>query len=386
MQITLRLIGVLLFFVLFINLRSIEAASPMTSTFFAAASIEDGSSIKTASDGDLWPSCWASDDNLYTANGDGKGFDLSAWWASDIAINRISGTLPNLSGNVIAAGNRVGQVWTLGGYNRKPTGMLCIDNDIYVAIQDLNLNFDDAPAASISKSSDYGRTWTWDSARPMFDNYRFTTLMFIDYGKNSVNAIDSYVYVYGLDYNWKDSFTHSVPDPLDLYLARVSKTSILDRSTWQFFTGVDPDKNPTWSPDINARVSVLHHNRNLIPSIGASLTALGQGSIVYNKPLNRYIYSTWTQHTFEFYEASQPWGPWDHFLSKSFGLYPWTEAKHGGYATTIPSKFISEDGKTMWVQSNVCPCGGAGMADYQFTLRKLVVELEGDSVTTVAQK
>jgi len=24
--------------------------------------------------GDLWPSCWAEDDNLYAANGDGKGF------------------------------------------------------------------------------------------------------------------------------------------------------------------------------------------------------------------------------------------------------------------------------------------------------------------------
>src|SRR4051812_28723499 len=118
MQITLRLIGVLLFFVLFINLRSIEAASPITSTFFTASSIEDGSGIKTASDGDLWPSCWANDDNLYAANGDGKGFDLSAWWASDIAINRITGTLPNLSGSVTAAGNKVGQVWTLGGYNR----------------------------------------------------------------------------------------------------------------------------------------------------------------------------------------------------------------------------------------------------------------------------
>ena len=32
--------------------------------------------------------------------------------------------------------------------------------------------------------------------------------------------------------------------------------------------------------------------------------------------------------------------------------------KHGGYATTIPSKYISADGRAVWLQSNVCPCGG----------------------------
>ncbi len=44
----------------------------------------------------------------------------------------------------------------------------------------------------------------------------------------------------------------------------------------------------------------------------------------------------------------------------------------GGYATTIPSKFISADGKTMWVQSNLyIPCG-APVGNYAFSLRKFV--------------
>jgi hypothetical protein len=40
------------------------------------------------------------------------------------------------------------------------------------------------------------------------------------------------------------------------------------------------------------------------------------------------------------------------------------------YGTSIPSKFISVDGKTMYVQSNVCCVG----YDYHFALRKLYVQ------------
>jgi hypothetical protein len=46
------------------------------------------------------------------------------------------------------------------------------------------------------------------------------------------------------------------------------------------------------------------------------------------------------------------------------------------YGTSIPSKFISADGKTMYVQSNVCCVGDA----YTYALRKLVVQ--PDVVTT----
>jgi hypothetical protein len=353
---------------------------PLTDTaFFANAWIEESNSYKTFSDGDLWPSCWAGDDHLYTANGDGRGFNFFSLTYFDIVVNRISGMPPYLSGQSVAVGNAVGQIWNAGGnYNRKPTSMLCIDNTLYVAIQDLSLDFNDAPAASISKSTDYGKTWTWDTSVPMFDNYQFTTLMFLDYGKNSAHAIDEYVYVYGLDYNWRESVNHRVPDPLNLYLARVPKDRIQTRSSWTFYTGVDSRNNPTWSPDINAKAPVIHFDRERYldhsPLHFVNLPALSQGGVVYNQPLKRYIYSAWTQYTFEFYEAPQPWGPWTHFLSKSFGTYPWTHLQHGGYGTTIPSKFISADGKQMWVQSNVCPCGDAGMSDYQFSLRQLIVE------------
>ena len=202
-------------------------------------------------------------------------------------------------------------------------------------------------------------------------------LMFLDYGKNSENCPDDYVYAYGMDYNWRDSFTNQVIDPVDLYLARVHKDHVMDRTRWEFFTGTGTDGQPGWSGDITQRRAVLHDDRkvytNMSPAYtGANnMTVISQGSIVYNKPLDRYIYTSWTEYTFEFYESPTPYGPFKLFLSKDFGGYPWTGDKHGGYACTIPSKFISEDGREMWVFSATF---NGGAQQYRFTGRKLVVD------------
>jgi hypothetical protein len=355
------------------------ADPPPESTFFSTASIEEHQAVGSPSDGDLWPSCWSSDDNLYAANGDGKGFSLDGDF-SDIAVSRIAGTpAGGFSGETLAKGDGVGQVWANpADYTRKPTGMACVNGSLYLAVQDLARDFNDVPNATIARSDDHGRTWTWDRTKPMFNDHTFTTIMFLDFGKDNANAVDGYVYAYGLDQNWRDSFNDRVPDPDDVYLARVPKDRIQDRSAWRFYAGTDAMGQPHWSADIAQRRSVLHDDRRLYPTIFSdhvhNLSVISQGGVVYDKPLKRYLYTSWTEYTFEFYESPTPWGPWKHFLTKDFGGYPWTAAKHGGYATTIPSKFIGGDGKSMWVQSNVCPCGGGGTSVYHFSLRRLTLE------------
>lgn len=281
-----------------------------------------------------------------------------------------------MSGTTLAQGNAVGQVWTSGSYNRKPTGMVCVNGVLYMAVQDLNTSFNDAPAATIVKSTDHGHTWTWDHSAPMFPNHVFTTIFFADFGQDNANSPDGYVYAYGLDNNWRTSYDGSVPNPVDLYLARVPATSVQTRGSWQFYTGTT-NGVPTWSTDITARAAVLHDDRviyqTLINPAQNHLTVLGQGGVTYDQPLHRYLYTSWSEYTFEFYEAANPWGPWQHFLTKDFGGYPWTATKNGGYATTIPSKFMSSDGKTAYVQSNVCSCGGGGTSVYDFALRQLTL-------------
>jgi hypothetical protein len=352
--------------------------------FFADAAVAESIEAIAGGDGDLWANCWADDDNVYAAYGDGRGFGGDF---ADIGVAVITGEpgtaeTSTLAGENLAAGDEVGQVWVGDQFTRKPTGMVCVGGDLYLAVQDLRLDFNEAPAATIAKSTDKGRTWTWDESAPMFDDHVFTTVFFLDYGKDGEHAPDGFVYAYGLDGNWRDSFDDSVPDPVDVYLARVPTTSIQDRSAWQFFTGAEGD-NPQWSDDIDERVAVLHDDRLLYPSsadddattVGVrNLSVISQGGVVYDQGLDRYLYTSWTELTFEFYESPTPWGPFELFLSKDFGPYPWTLDSHGGYGTTIPSKFISADGRSMWLQSNVCPCAPAEMSVYDFALRPMTVE------------
>ncbi len=326
-----------------------------------------------SADGDLWPSCWSNDDNLYAANGDGTAF-TGASHRYDMAVSAISGMPPSLGGRTVAT--NVGTNWSGSSYNRKPTGMLCRNGSIYLAFQNLNSsNFNDAPAASIAQSTDHGLTWAWDALAPMFGSpnspsgpaaYKFTTIFFLDYGKDSAQAIDGYVYAYAIDNNWREQ--------QNLYLARVPNASVLTRSAWQFYAGADNSGNPLWTADITQKVAVLTDTRGLYPVMfkndcPSSDSVISQGGVTYDAPLQRYIFASWSCATHEFYEAPRPWGPWNHFLSNDFGPLRLPNNR-GQYGTSIPSKFISSDGKTLNVQSNVC-CSGDS---YTFSLRMLFLE------------
>lgn len=364
----------------------VPAGSPPASDYFSTVDIDNRATVgappvgDNENHGDLWPNCWAGDDNVYTAYGDGLGFDDSY---HDIGVAKISGMPGSLNGEQLAEGDDVGKVWN-DGHSRKPTGMACVDGTLYLAVQDLASDFNSAPSATVAKSTDKGRTWTYDKNAPMFDKGAFSTVMFLDYGKDYADAPDDYVYAYGLDHNWRDSFNDRVPDPVDVYLARVPKDSVQNEDAWQYVSGYDDAGQPSWSGDIGDREAVLHDDRHIYQDVFTAdrvenTTVLGQGGIVYNKALKRYLYTSWTEYTFEFYEAPSPWGPWKHFKTKDFGGYPWNTAdKHGGYATTIPSKYISADGKSMWLQSNVCPCGGGipeeDFSAYTYSLRAMHLE------------
>lgn len=349
-----------------------EATLP-ESTFFATAAEESLPTYQLpGGDGDLWPSCWADDGNLYTANGDGRGFTSNPD-RFDMAVSVISGLPPHLEGRTIATD--VGTNWAGPGYNRKPTGMLCEGGAIYLAFQNLSSSFVDAPAASIARSTDHGRTWTWEHSAPMFGTpgdpdsakaYRFTTIFFLDFGRDSQWAQDGFVYAYGLDQDFRDQKA--------LYLARIPRSEVMKRSAWQFYAGVDSAGRPLWSTDIAQKTPVLTDTRQLHqavlgPGCPSDQAVIAQGGVVYDAPLRRYLFSSWSCTTHEFYEAPAPWGPWSHLLSTDFGPFR-LPTNRGQYGTTLPSKFISPDGRTLWLQSNIC-CEGES---YTFSLRKIFLD------------
>jgi hypothetical protein len=358
-----------------------QAAAP---SVFATVEIDEGTSLPQLGQGDLWTNCWSDDDALYVAAGDGPGFGLLF---NDLFTARIDGRPGEAGyrGTQLAVGAQVSDIWSGSDtYTRKPTGMLCLQGDLYLAVQDLAMSFDDAPAATIARSTDKGRTWTWDRSGPMFSDREFTTIMFLDYGKDSEHVPNDHIYAYGLDGSW--AFSEGKPGPTRLYLARVAKDRVQSRKDWEFFAGYNAvDGTPRFDRDIGARQPVLEDTRRVCTMplnsnlTFQNMTTINQGGVVYNAPLGRYIYTSWTEYTFEFYEAPTPWGPFKLFYSKDFGVWPWDETQNGGYATTIPSKFISEDGKHMLLQANAWE-SYTGKNNYAFSLRNLKLEPHQESV------
>jgi hypothetical protein len=218
-----------------------------------AAQIADKPTITiTIGNGDLWPSCWSDDDNLYAAWGDGTGFGTAF---AEIGVARLEGHPRDgtLRGENLATGGDVGPLWGPDldrNFHRKPTGMVCVGSDLYLAVQDLARDFNEASSATIVKSHDTGRTWSWDRAEPMFSAHTFTTIFFLDRGR-AVAGDDAYVYAYGLDNNWRDSFTDIVRDPAELFLARVPPHAVQQRESWQWFAGLHGNGEPQ-SERVNA--------------------------------------------------------------------------------------------------------------------------------------
>jgi hypothetical protein len=322
--------------------------------------------------GDLWPMTWADDDNIYTANGDGFAF---GWMPTDIKVSRVYGTPPNMQGEAIsfAWGNFLGRWWPPEWWkvSRKPTGMTCVHGKLYLFVQNLknflsDNEFGDAPAASISWSEDHGASWHYDRSAPMFDNHVFTTGFFLDYGKCNDYAFDGYVYVYGLDYNWRYSPGYR---STKLYLARVPQGQIVQRPAWRFFSGFEVDGTPTWSADINEKIPVLQDEDEFWGKTGIS-----QGSVTYIPALNRYLYATWSDTAWIFYESKYPWGVWRRVSVVQWANIPWTEEFFGGYATVVPSKLLEPDGSGGWIVSSML--GAFNNDFYNLGMRRIFIESE----------
>jgi len=320
--------------------------------------------------GDLWAQAWADDGYMYAANGDGFAF---GWVWADIKVSRIAGSPPDMMGHEIngAFGPLLGRLWPPEWWlvSRKPTGMICVDGVLYLYYQNLknflsDNEFGDAPAASVSWSADHGRTWEWNTAGPMFHDHVFTTGFFLDTGQCNEYAKDEFVYIYGLDYNWRYSEGYR---STNLYLARVPKEQIPDRSAWTFFTGTQAGGDPVWSSDIGAKQPVLNDETEYAGNTGVS-----QGSVVFVPALNRYLYSTWSDTAWIFWEAEFPWGPWTRIGVTYWYDGPWTDEFHGGYATVVPSKFLSADGTGGWIVSSIL--NSLENTYYRYSMRPIFIE------------
>ncbi len=280
--------------------------------------------IRMAQGSDNWPITWADDDNLYTAYGDGNGFIPNTEIKLSLGLAKVSGNPPHLEG--INIRSRTGEKVGDGRHGPKTSGMLMVEGVLYMLVRN-------AQNSVLMWSYDNGKTW--ETANWMFD-VSFGAPTFLNYGKNYQGAKDDYVYIYSHDeasaYKNSDHFV----------LARVPKGRITDWHEYEYFSGFTRDNQPEWSEDVRKRKPVFTNPGKCYRS-----------GVTYNKELKRYLWSQTIQssESEEFrgvrfkggigiFESPNPWGPWKTvFYTRDWDVGP-------GETSSVPTKWMSEDGKT----------------------------------------
>jgi hypothetical protein len=157
----------------------------------------------------------------------------------------------------------------------------------------------------------------------------FFALHFCQFGPNYRNSRDDFVYVYGTNQN-TPKIDHQI------FLFRVRKTEIEDKSKYQYFAGIQEANVPKWSSKISDKKPILTDPTH------AALNA----RIVYNSGIDRYLLTYKDNSSPGFMailDAPEPWGPWTTVYYDP----NWGEGYTFEY--NFPSKWISADGKTMYM-------------------------------------
>ena len=283
-----------------------------------------GEAVRDGSDN--WPMTWAQDDYLYTAYGDGYGFEPGLPNKLGMGFGKIMGNPGDFTcENIRSDGEN--QSW--GSADKKASGLLAIDDNIYLWARNANRK---GEQSQLARSNDGQKTWTWCDWR--FEE--FGHIAFVNYGKNYQGARDGYVYMVTHDnpsaYVMSDHFV----------LMRAPKDQLMNRGAYEFYKGSDNNGNPLWTNDLRQRQPVFTNPDKCCRS-----------SISYNAGLGRYIW--WQQIPIDgsvdtrysgglgIFEAPEPWGPWTTvYYTEKWDTGP-------GDLGCFPTKWMSRDGKTIYL-------------------------------------
>ena len=295
--------------------------------------------IRLATGSDNWPLTWADDGGLYTAYGDGNGFEPFLSEKLSLGFARVSGIPPEIQGTNIRS--ETGEQRGDGPRGKKASGLLMMDGILYLWARN-------AGNAQLAWSDDHARTWQWC-------DWRFTESFgcptFLNYGKNYDGARDEYVYIYSPE-------SGSAYEAADrMVMARVPKDRLRDRSAYEFFQRLDENGHPVWTADIRKRGGVFEHYRRCYRS-----------GISYNPALKRYL---WCQILpgenprfeggFAIFDAPEPWGPW----TTAYFTELWDTGP--GETGSFPPKWMSHDGRSAWLVFSGNDCFSARQAFFTLT-------------------
>jgi hypothetical protein len=322
--------------------------------------------------GDTWYPTWSSNDTLYSPWTDGT--TLRADGYIEVSTSG-KGTTHNETGQGVILGNDPMKIvaYSTGIYQspslpymgRYPCGSLvyngiwyygtyCLDPEGITPYGDKMINWPwMGPFVGFRYSKDYGHTWKetpHSPAKPLFGEtgrYGYPVKIgsphFIDFGRNMEHSPDgkAYLIAHGADTSdikwrfWNDSWITGD----QIYLLRVTPAveNMNDPSKYEFFAGNDDSGNPVWTSDFNKIRPLLEWNNNM-----------GCVTMTYDAPLKKYLMcitdggnTCSKMHTY-ILESDKMTGNWKLVTyMKEFG--------EQAYFVNIPSKFISKDGKTVWL-------------------------------------
>jgi len=332
-------------------------------------------------DADTWYPSWASDGNMYSPWTDGTIGEDSCWSMNlSFLVDKIkqkdakkslieiikdfdSKKFPATGHAKIVGDDPMNlQIVNLGIHSasadpyhgRYPCGSL-VYNEIWyhgtycLDESDRGLNWDIlGPFVGFRISKDLGKTWIKTPhmpEKPLFKEtgkkgtkVKIGAPHFVDFGKNMEHTPDGKAYLVGHGALRPDANLSWISGD-QIYLIRVipSIDNINDMSKYEFFAGHNEKGQPIWSKEFkNIKPLIVWNNH------------CGCVTVTYNAPLEKYLMCVtdgWpTIETMNTYilEADKIDGPWKliTFMEK-FG--------EQGYFVNIPSKFISNDGKSAWL-------------------------------------
>lgn len=312
-------------------------ASPVIAgiTFAPADSV-----VCSAMDSDNWPLTWGDDGKLYTAYGDGRGFEPYTDRKLSLGFASVQGTPPNHTGVNIRSttGEREGD----GANGLKASGLLMAEGVLYMWVRN-------AGNAQLAWSKDHARTWEWGFK---FEQ-SFGSPAFLNFGKDNLDAPEEYVYTYSQDGG-------SAYEPSDgVILARVKLKKIRERKDWEFFAGLEGNGKPRWTKNPAKRKPVFE-DKGRCERVDA----------VWHPVLRRVLLSVSANHdgAWGIYDAPAPWGPFTTaYHTEDWGLGP----THG---YRLPSKWIDARDGSMWLVFSGKNLRGQKHYD-GFCVRRMTLEL-----------
>ncbi|GMR00897.1 MAG: hypothetical protein BMS9Abin19_0239 [Gammaproteobacteria bacterium] len=297
----------------------------------------------SAPESDNWAITWSGNDHQYTVFGDGIGFSTFNTTRASNGVARIEGNKDNYSAfDIFKTGENS------SGWNGKSLGILALGTDLYMF---RNGNGSEAGAfeqTELYHSTDNGSRWNYTGVhwlRSEFsDNGGMFSPTFLQFGKGYAGARDNFVYIYANEITTSvGSGSWNVQRPGKISLLRAPKASLKDKSTYEYFSGLDASNNPIWSTSSSDRK----------PAFSDDTNGIMRTSVSYNAGLGRYILTTQQvnrqqadNYHIGIYEAPEPWGPWRTILLKNPAVVG--PRLNNGTKTVywnFSNKWLSGDGK-----------------------------------------